>query len=79
LKCSKHQLLEKQDGYQSDLNGLKKFGEETFRKLEVKKDQLHQKTDIVHMLNLEMREQSQEVENTGELKNDQDSKQTHLL
>lgn len=31
------------------------------------------------MLNLEMREQSQEVENTGELKNDQDSKQTHLL
>ena len=31
------------------------------------------------MLNLEMREQSQEVENTGELKNDQDYKQTHLL
>ena len=45
----------------------------------MKKQELHQKTDIVHMLNLEMKEQGQEVENTGELKDDQESKKMHLL
>ena len=57
LKCLKHQLIEKQDCYQTDFTGLKKHNDDLFLKLDVKKQQLHQKTDIVHMLNLEMKEQ----------------------
>jgi putative cell wall-binding protein len=79
LKQERQQMMEKLDGYQNDYHGCKSMGADKMRQLEGMKEQLHKKTNIIHMLTMELREQGVKVENSSELKDDQQHKNTRLL
>ena len=56
LENFKLSLINKQDSYQNDLNGLKKQGNDYMKLLESKKRDYHRIVDIGHMLSMEIKE-----------------------
>ena len=79
LKCQKQQLMGLLDDYQNDYQGSKTVGSERMRQLEQMQQNFHKKTNIIHMLNMEIKEQTGNVDNSQELSQDQISKKERLL
>ena len=67
------------DDYQNDYQGSKTVGSERMRQLEQMQQNFHKKTNIIHMLNMEIKEQTGNVDNSQELSQDQISKKERLL